>query len=138
MHLVSVMWRFVPILCIGSLVLPTVSPRVAYVCLRVSAPGRVSELISTTPFLLSDLSPSSPSTLTHSLSLSRAHIQSKPFVEVQYMGGKKVFSPEEVLTLVLCEFCRRVFYHFIACFSVRACLCACMCAWVRACARVRM
>ena len=55
------------------------------------------------------------------------------------MGGKKVFSPEEVLTLVLCECCsRRVFYHFIACFSVRACLCACMCAWVRACARVRM
>ena len=53
------------------------------------------------------------------------------------MGGKKVFSPEEVLTLVLCECCGRVFYHFIACFSVRACLCACMCAWVRACARVR-
>ena len=46
------------------------------------------------------------------------------------MGGKKVFSPEEVLTLVLCELCWRVFYHFVVCFCGRAC--------VRACARVRM
>jgi hypothetical protein len=72
---------------------------------------------------------------THTPTCTHMYIcqEGKPFVEVQYMGGKKVFSPEEVCMSVcvcVCVCCvyksgKTVFSpeEVCVCVCVRACVC---------------